>query len=356
MIFRCILPDEIISHKYTWDYRSRRSVSANIDRSLFMLNRQIYEEASSILYGEATFHAAIDDRSIAFMGKLWPKDSPQRYAKLDGPADGLASTLFTSAARKIRNISVSVETRGHGSQPGSTMKSIPEEESLIVSTRDTIRKFVELVNDEATPKKLKVTPKIYYLSGWKMREITAAIYLILEPLEKLHCDQAYLLDASVWLDTRDPPRSHPGIKQLTIGANAKDLGSNVDFNDYIDFQREWPKIVCGSKSRMAIQSKVLFKQQENARPLLDRIEEVIELIMRQGLSSSSRDDPKRSSILYGIERPLHLARVAYENVDVESLRKIRDALLQRWIDYHRKLQNQSVLMAEAVEGMFTLDG
>jgi hypothetical protein len=62
-----------------------------------------------------------------------------------------------------------------------------------------------------------------------------------------------------------------------------------------------------------------------------------------------------ATVFAGIERVLHLARVAYEDGNLEQLNKIHEAILKRWVMAHRQQQQSLSVVANAITDMFDGD-
>ena len=137
MIFRYIFPNEVTVNKMYRFYRNRVSSSSNVDKSVLMLNRQLYEEASSVLYGETVFHATISAESIFYMGTRWNQSS-----KFDSPFNSSTYNFPSGPAKKVRNLHIILEML-YGM---TRLDGIAVEELMLVMFRNTIRKFIKLVN------------------------------------------------------------------------------------------------------------------------------------------------------------------------------------------------------------------
>ena len=61
------------------------------------------------------------------------------------------------------------------------------------------------------------------------------------------------------------------------------------------------------------------------------------------------------SSFQGIERVLHIARVAFEDGDLEQLQKIHEAIMRRWVKAHQQQQQSLAAVATAVSDMFDTD-
>jgi hypothetical protein len=59
-----------------------------------------------------------------------------------------------------------------------------------------------------------------------------------------------------------------------------------------------------------------------------------------------------STVFQHLERPLHLARIAYENDDMEKMEKIQEAIKLRWVNANREQQRAKQAVADSINNMF----
>lgn len=59
-----------------------------------------------------------------------------------------------------------------------------------------------------------------------------------------------------------------------------------------------------------------------------------------------------TGVFHDIRRPLHLARVAYEQEDMAALKRIREAIKVRWVNAHRQQQRSLQLVADSIDSMW----
>ncbi|KAF2682461.1 hypothetical protein K458DRAFT_370346 [Lentithecium fluviatile CBS 122367] len=301
MVFRYILPAKVESAYHS------RTHEKDIDTTVLKLNRQLHSEASSVLYGETLFHATVGYWGIYFMTKKWFKDEPSLYQNYRGSFNDPASTFPPTVAKRICNLNIAVEFR-QGPMTDYTMKRFPEEEVTIISARDAVRKFVDLISNENTRKQLRVTPDFKGSRKlWEMPKLIAAIHL-------------------------DP---------------------TVDASAYIAYQREWAQQLRRPGSRLTSHSRKLSERQEMAKVALARIEDFLGVVARWGLATKNKTFPSGGSAFGGIGPALHLARVAFEHADLETLSSIREAIVKRWVNYHRRIQNDSRMIADKISELFT---
>jgi hypothetical protein len=65
--------------------------------------------------------------------------------------------------------------------------------------------------------------------------------------------------------------------------------------------------------------------------------------------------PWVSSVFEIIERPLHLARVAYDNKNIVMMEQIHNAIKLRWVNAHRRRQASGRVVADSINALFEQD-
>jgi hypothetical protein len=65
--------------------------------------------------------------------------------------------------------------------------------------------------------------------------------------------------------------------------------------------------------------------------------------------------PWVSSVFEIIERPLHLARVAYDNKNIVMMEQIHNAIKLRWVNAHRRRQASGRVVADSNNALFEQD-
>ena len=176
MIFRYIFPKVVTDTGYV----------AKRDFAVLRVNRQFYEEASAIMYGELKFEAHVEPTGISLFGRKW-----DRAATGELPKD-LDTTLCRPGAQRIRRLEVNIEFgEKYKKIKGIGGAGVTYEEYELYRVRDTVRKLVHLLSPEPTEsapgalKQLAVKPEPDCKQAWQSDEVIAAIFFILEPLLEL---------------------------------------------------------------------------------------------------------------------------------------------------------------------------
>lgn len=171
MIFRLVLPDVVEA-----SYFDRRQAA------VLKVNRQFYEEASTIMYGELKFKAVVCSTSVKLFGMHWSRE-PFTIATRN-----LADLARQTGIQRIRHLEVQVhfgEVRGKFKGIGTS--GVLHEDYELYQARDLVRKLVEVVVTQPFQpgslalKQLKVKPAPSYKQQWRSDEITAATFFVLEP-------------------------------------------------------------------------------------------------------------------------------------------------------------------------------
>jgi hypothetical protein len=337
MIFRYLFPDVIPAEK--WRVQHGQGVKA----AILKVSRQIYLEASSVLYGESIFRAAIRSTGIEIQGQTWDRTPTARNKENDYSADNLLGRHGTSS---IQNLEIDIELGIKNTCPrGIGKRGITQEDYQIFAIRDAVRKMSNLLRVQPTSrsssalKRLTVKPVIH-LSGysWNSDQAIIAMFSVLEPLQRLQVQNPRLEAPNPyhqpWLDS-----VRTSDKQIITNMSTKKA--------YVKLEKQWLKALkeaWASSSRLEPSVAV----QEGFR----KIEAFTQLIHVQGATTARE---WTSTIFQHLERPLHLARIAYENDDMEKIEKIQEAIKLRWINAHRVQQRTLRAVADSINNMFERD-
>lgn len=119
MIFRYLFPKVVPDH--------------GVKVGILKTSRQIYREASSVLYGECRFTAKVESGSIIFRGKVWKRDVNR----------SMDDVLCGASANMIRNLQIEVTVGERYMVPKSIIGPRMKEEFELYALRDSIRKFTD---------------------------------------------------------------------------------------------------------------------------------------------------------------------------------------------------------------------
>lgn len=230
MIFRYLFPDVIEA-----TYFDRRQ------GAVLRVNRQFYEEASVIVYGECKFKAVIYPAIIHLFGIKWICGSPD-----------FVQTLCQGGAHRIRHLEVEVNFGDiQGKIKGIGGSGISNEEYGLYQARDTVRKLVELLSPKSVEpksvslKQLKVKPAPSCKQQWRSDEAVAATFFVLAPFLALRPIEDVALIAA----SRATPYSwRYSSFSAIIGELHKD-------EEYRQLRKKWLRLMKGSKSPVNVVRK-----------------------------------------------------------------------------------------------------
>lgn len=330
MVFRCLFPPEVQSYRH------------NVKVAILKVNRQIYQEASSVLYDEHYFQATVGERTIHLQGKEWTRD-PARFNKTGDYT--VSSMLCQAGASRIRKLEVSVTIRPTSRSPkGIGSRGITREEYELYILRDSVRKLAEVLgsDDPASGslttlralKSLIVKPCMSPSHEWSSDEAAVALFLVLEPLQGLHG----LQHAEV---------EHPTRYWAFSGSNTGTFVTRMQTRKIYNKLRQ--QCLDALKEPNTIPKIEQFTPTDALRDGYRKLEAFAQLIKVQ---SASAAHSWMTGVFQNMERPLHLARVAYDNNDSEMITSIHEAIKLRWINAHRQQQSSLRAVADSINTMF----
>jgi hypothetical protein len=327
MIFRYLFPEVVSAYK-----------SHGVKVAVLKTNRQLYQEASSVLYGESLFKAFIHIDCIGIQGRQWYREPRARNVQDNSSANNVIGRNGTIL---IQNLEVEIQLGIKGRCPkGIGYRGISQENHELFVLRDGARKMSNLVRVDSTSqgtsalKRLTVKPTIYAGYRWKSDEAIIALFSVLEPFQKLQV--AYpRLEGPITQDWRN----FTSGQQLAANMQARKA--------YGRLEQQWLRALTdatGTSSRLEPSTTV----QEGFR----KIEAFAQLIHTQAAVTTRS---WTSTVFQNLERPLHLARVAYENDDGDMIQSIHEAIKLRWINSHRVQQSSLQAVADSINNMFERD-
>ncbi|KAJ4355307.1 hypothetical protein N0V95_003062 [Ascochyta clinopodiicola] len=340
MIFRYLFPNVI---KYERLYRGDPDAPHT---AVLFVNRQFHEEAALLLYGESKFEVKIWPTYMYLFGKRWDREST--CYKYKEPT----KELCQPAARRIRHLDIQVEFALMQSNiKGVSGFGRSYEEFELYQLRDTIRKFVEVISpspSDSSPtalKRLSVTPAPSCRQLWQSDEATAAIFFVLEPFLSLRPIGRVILHSP-------PHPTHFTFRERNFLSIIVDLPKD---DHYCMRRDQWVALMTFGLNPPKSSQDV--NEAAALAVAYRKIEDFARLIYRQD-SPECRTTLKQawtSSIFQGIERVLHIARIAYEDGDLGCLRKIHEAILKRWVTAHQQQLQSLSAVAASVSAMFDGD-
>ncbi|KAH7069252.1 hypothetical protein FB567DRAFT_243248 [Paraphoma chrysanthemicola] len=336
MVFRYLFPETVLAYAH------------HVKVAILKVNRLIYQEASSILYGECRFEAMITEMDINLQGKSWDRE-PFRPKKDDSYA--VSDMLCQPGVSRIRKLEISL-LMGRMSRPSKIVVShgITAEEFELYTMRDAVRKLAHAFSGRHsdnepngslnTPRALTslvVKPTMSLKHSWSPDEAAVALFFVLEPLQVLHkLQHVDIHDPSLdYLYTARQPIFIPKLKNRKIYRKLR--------KQCLDALTE-PDV--GSVMLRTWQRAPTEALQNGYR----KLEDFAQLVKIQVPSH-----PWMSGIFQNLDRPLHLARVAYERNDLKMINSIQEAIKLRWVNANRQRQKSLQAMADSINTMFEDD-
>lgn len=161
--------------------------------AILKTNRQINQEACSILYGESEFKVLVRQNSINAPGKCWDPRPHGANIKSDfSPSSALCQEIM----RMIKDLEI-VFSLVHGNVPLKEIgvRGITKEDYDFYALGDSMWKLANVLRSDdsgsqvpSSLKRLKVTLNVYYQKEWRTDEAVTALFFVLEPLKTLHVD------------------------------------------------------------------------------------------------------------------------------------------------------------------------
>lgn len=162
-----------------------------------------------------------------------------------------------------------------------------------------------------------------------------ALFLILEPLQKLRADHKIL--------------KHPDATDFEP-MPAEKITSITERKLYGKLREQWQN--ASKDSTLEASSSFLVPSKRVQSGFL-KIEAFFQLLHTPEMikyRSSTSDGFK------DMEFPLHLARVAYDYNDLVMMERIHEAIKLRWVNAHRRRQASRLAVADSINSMFEKDG
>ncbi|KAI8939979.1 hypothetical protein NX059_003703 [Plenodomus lindquistii] len=329
MIFRYLFPKTISAEGHPDSHAAVLST-----------NRQLYQEASAVLYEETHFYADVDHQGISMQGMVWSREP---YVKSENKDFSVAASLPQASAQRMKNLNVGITIGNHFRRASVQIRTrgITVEDYLLYATRDTVRRLANMicskVEDPSTSpnyalKRLKVTITISQDNSWTVSDAIAAIGLAIDNFKLLHGIESPVLE--IKSSKLSPPNA--AVKDKFIDAI-------LSKKSYQSLRRDW------TTSLGDLNSRGLTPKKPEITAAYEKIEHFAQLIHYHE-AISERPWPAR--VFQGLDRPLHFARVAYENHDAEALQTIREAIKVRWVNSQRQQQQSLQVIADRLDTMF----
>ncbi|KAH7076465.1 hypothetical protein BKA63DRAFT_593848 [Paraphoma chrysanthemicola] len=320
MVFRYLFPEAELSPTLYNRY---------IKVAILKVNRQIYHEASSVLYGECSREPSAPNKDSSY---------------------AVSDMLCQPGVSRIRKLNVNLLMGRMSRLPKAVVShGISAEEVELYTMRDTVRKLAHALSGRqgnepsgslTIPRaltQLVVKPRMLLRHRWSPDEAAVALFFVLEPLQILHGLQSVAID-------------HPGIDYAYSAPNPTFILRLKDRKLY----RKLRKQCLDALTKPNADSFTLTTTERAPTEALQndyrKLEAFAQLVKMQASSH-----PWMSGIFQNLERPLHLARVAYENNDLKMINSIQEAIKLRWVNANRQRQKSLQVVAHSINTMFEDD-
>ncbi|KAF1912391.1 hypothetical protein BDU57DRAFT_522620 [Ampelomyces quisqualis] len=326
MVFRYLFP-AVISD----------SSNSSVSVAILKTNRQLFQEASSVLYGESVFKAFISPRHVGFRGCAWYY-TPIKKNKAN---DYSLEAILGSGATLVQNLQIEVTIGQQWRRSAAISRGTTWEDHELYLARHNLRKFTNMIgsglaSERLGPlKRLTVQTTICNDFGWGPHEAAIAQFFAIEPLQFLRSEAvSFMTPKSV---ERWGSYSNNHSQLITQMQSLRAYGPLLD---------HWLNTV---KVQTAVSPKDGQEPTECVQRGHRKIEKFAQLVEIQNMMSRKS---WASTVFSHLERPLHLARIAYENNDGDAMDKIHKAFMVRWVNGVRSQQESLRTIAESINEMF----
>ncbi|KAH5203302.1 hypothetical protein HBH68_110330 [Parastagonospora nodorum] len=328
MVFRYLFPEEVSNYR-----------DHGVEVAILKANRQIHQEASSVLYGESYFETEVHPHSIKLQGKQWKRDPPAKSED-----NYSLDSLLPGSSRLIRNLNIRLEVGEHLQTPrGIGSDGISLEDYMLYIFRDSVRKVVDHFTSHSTRtgsqnvlKKLKVSASVARDWSWSSEELVTVLFLIVEPLQLLSADCRFFtkpVSGGRHLFLQEPRQ------------NSIYIANMQKRKAYPKLREQWLNVSKNPEASSVFRPQ---KPQPAVRSALTKLDALAQLLR---MENKNNFQPWMASAFRDMARPLHLARVAYENDDLAMINRILEAIKLRWINANRKHQASIRTVKNSIAGM-----
>ncbi|KAF2467507.1 uncharacterized protein BDR25DRAFT_344872 [Lindgomyces ingoldianus] len=301
-------------------------IERGMHAAILQVNRQMYDEASTVLYQQVPFRASIECDEI-FICHNFIKPS------------------LRTIARRIRNLEVTLHI-GHKPYYGTGIHSdhgISFEDFRLYQVRHNARKLVELLQptiedgSQSGLHQLSLSPQADHIFNWTREEAIQAIAFAIGPFRNL-CNIRLASLKSASLSSASEPNIMVGVSETT---------SMPEDEAYFKIQRTFGSELKKGPETTLSHRKMLKEIDEN----VEKIESLVQLLKRKDAiqAPSWHMTLKWSvSIFGGADRVLHYARFLREHEELSEFCAIRQAIQQRWLRYQEFARRQQCDIADHI--------
>ncbi|KAL1603568.1 hypothetical protein SLS60_005156 [Paraconiothyrium brasiliense] len=352
MIWRYALPQTIPAKRVFYPNRKGKEGENGNELSILFVNLQISREVLAVAYEQVPFEVDFKEDWTTFCSRRLETPFYGGYSK--GPTFDLNVTKLLPVLKRVRNFRITISLGGQQETPrGFSIyggrQCITPEDYHVFHTRERLRKFIDLIRpDDSAPKHansgsrelrgLDLLLQFGEQYNWAFDEVLAMAIIVAEPFKALgHVQKPALHD----------------IVSLPSNPVRPDSSADAFKAEYQAYKLEWQNSML-QLSVPAPESPFSQSDTDLIRKELRKIEQFISFVLKQKRSAYPHDawDVYHGEPFSNISRVLHLARVASEQLDFGRLGTIRNVLLQRWIDYQERQEQESNALSEPLLGMF----
>ncbi|KAF2277505.1 uncharacterized protein EI97DRAFT_295504 [Westerdykella ornata] len=321
MILGYVLPAKVPARRY---HRSVPWKTYGLDLAILKMNKQICRETLDVLYGKSEFEVIVTHDKMSMMDRTWKR-----------PSAGGSVLTWTqvhppSILQRIRKVKLRVLLGGgtvllplHVGEPSSWMNHITGIDSSLFQSRDMVRKLVWVLQSNKMTH-LSVEPELQAPSTWEADEVMAAIRLALEPFRELTVLKSRILGPLTVTYHRRNRNSSPVTRHVGAPNPRRAEAEDGEYRLYQrNFSTELPMHMWSGRlplPRPAVAALRLYAE----------LELFSSAVFMKNPSLTTPAKASDSEPFSGLDRVMHLARLAHEQCDLVMLETIKSAVLQRW--------------------------
>ncbi|EON66129.1 hypothetical protein W97_05372 [Coniosporium apollinis CBS 100218] len=338
-IFEYLLPSRALS--YEWPdsdddsevYESAACELGDWNMSLLLVNRQIHQEASSTLYGQARFSVDLNSERILIPGARYYVDPVSSDTNPYG--QGWKADLTVLPYRKIQRFYVEVTV------PYELDTSTPSQwEQALYDVRDNVRRLVALLLEVNRIRELRIVVSLYTCK-LRFESVVAPAKWLLEPLWSLRNVVRVDLE-DIELLHRSLPFDHESHKYSKTLIGTKSMKGPLDKSEMEPYDTEWSAYV-KEKEALFPSTTVAPATPHEVIGAYERITNAA-VALRDVVPCGAEWGINRSEHLTQLKDILHLARVARENENLNELGKIGTKLPEIWDGVLRQQEDRRALV------------
>lgn len=349
-IFRYILVPEVIPVK---ELREECKVSLRSFLKLFTLNRQIRDEAEMVLYGLTPFEIYFSHDTVRFCNQSFDANNEGTHYPCAVPGTIESILPVFNKIRKIR-MTIDINTPAKwGRLTSGTVKQnssdILEEDDNLLALREHLRLFINIFR----PKKngipedhqihtLEIRLRDVGVIPWGPDETLAAVNLTIDPLEYFGHVERPVLHHLTFAEPAPSSLHQRGVLDARTTANFNRIKSEWEKN----MRRDNPLRFLKPYTHLDRSART-----DTVQTLMNNIY-TFTAGMTEHRAFFNRPDQSGYHIYDGIHRVTYLARLAYEQNDIDGLHRIREVLKKKWVAFQQMQQCTASIFSNSLLAMY----